>query len=1394
MSDQKNANSALSKTPIAIIGLAGVFPQAENVQEYWDNIVKEVDSITEVPPSRWKIEEYYDPDPTAPDKTYCKRGGFLPEIDFNPMEFGLPPNILEVTDASQLLSLVVAKAAMNDAGYGEDVDFNRSQTGVVLGVGGGQKLITPLTSRLQYPVWDRVLESSGVAEADRAAIIEKMKKAYIHWEENSFPGMLGNVISGRVANRLDLGGMNCVVDAACAASLAAVKMAVAELTDHRADMMITGGVDTDNSIFMYMSFSKTPAFSKNNDIRPFDAGSDGMMIGEAVGMVVLKRLADAERDGDRIYAVIKGIGTSSDGRYKSIYAPRASGQAMAVDRAYKDAGFNPATVGLVEAHGTGTPAGDPEEFAGLTEVFGHNNTTTQHIALGSVKSQIGHTKAAAGAASLIKTALALHHRILPPTLNVDKPNPKMDIENSPFYLNTHSRPWLAPQNDLPRRAGVSAFGFGGTNFHFALEEYDAEAPGSYRLHKTPEDVFITAPTPAQLVSKCKSQLTTLQGEGGAAHYQTLIRTSRTPNIATTSARLGFVADTREQAIEFLKTAVNLLKSNPADHWEHPKGIFYRQTGIASKGRVVALFPGQGSQYVEMGKELALNFPPIREAYGRMDALFAADGQPPLSDVVFPIPVFSDDERKAQSQTLRRTEFVQPAIGAFSVGLYKLLQAAGFSPDFTAGHSFGELTALWAGGVLDDETFYTLAKARGQAMAAPGSLSFDTGAMVAVKGDIAQLQTDIQGMADVTIANYNSNEQVVLAGSTEAMQAAQQHLGPNGYVVTPLPVSAAFHTPFVGHAQQPFAQAIDKAHFAAPRIAVYSNTSAEAYASQPEAIKETLKAHILKSVNFRQEIENIYAAGGAIFVEIGPKRVLTNLVKNILSDRPHIAIAVNPSTSKGSDRQLREAYVQLCVAGLPLKAIDPYSREFSAPTASKKSLININLSGNNYVSPKTEKAFEAALANERTVPSEQLAVNGKVVAAPVKPKVAPTPVAQPVAPPPVPPKVAAKARPTPTPVPVQVSKPAAKPAAPNGRTAPNPITKVSKTMNQPTAFQKQVEKSLDMLHAQQADTARLHEVFLKGQDAYVKQVVQLMQQYRAVNGEQFTVDSEQWSVIGEAAPVVAAPVAKVMPPVAVAPTPAPVAPVPTPLPVPVAPAPVVAEPVVVETPALSATKVAVPQPTSNRPPATAVAELATAMLLIVSEKTGYPVEMLEMSMDMESDLGIDSIKRVEILGAMQEQHPDLPEVNPAELAELRTLQQIVDHLSVDSEQWSVVSEPVTPAPSTAETAVPTQSPISNLQSPNVDALAQDMLVIVSEKTGYPVEMLEMSMDMESDLGIDSIKRVEILGAMQEQHPDLPEVNPAELAELRTLQQIVDHLSVDSEQGTVISDPAKKLVRL
>ncbi|MBE8168377.1 MAG: beta-ketoacyl synthase, partial [Shewanella sp.] len=340
-------NKRLKDTPIAIVGMASVFANSRYLNEYWDLISEKIDGIIDVPESHWQTDDFYDSKKNTPDRVYCKRGGFLPEVEFNPMEFGLPPNILEVTDSSQLLSLVVAKEVLADAKLADDVD--RDRIGITLGVGGGQKISQSMNGRLQHPILRKVFKQSGINDEDSEMLLKKVQDQYVSWEENSFPGSLGNVIAGRIANRFDLGGMNCVVDAACAGSLAAIRMALTELVEGRSDMMITGGVCTDNSPYMYMSFSQTPAFTDQEQIKPFDADSNGMMIGEGIGMIAIKRLEDAERDGDRIYSVIKGIGSSSDGKFKSIYAPRPEGQVKALKRAYDDAGFAPHTVGLIEA-------------------------------------------------------------------------------------------------------------------------------------------------------------------------------------------------------------------------------------------------------------------------------------------------------------------------------------------------------------------------------------------------------------------------------------------------------------------------------------------------------------------------------------------------------------------------------------------------------------------------------------------------------------------------------------------------------------------------------------------------------------------------------------------------------------------------------------------------------------------------------------------------------------------------------------------------------------------------------------------------------------------------------------------------------------------------------------
>ncbi|MEM7578616.1 MAG: beta-ketoacyl synthase N-terminal-like domain-containing protein [Cyanobacteria bacterium P01_A01_bin.80] len=1611
-----NVNKKLQNTPIAIIGMASIFPQARNLREYWKNILSKVDCITDIPDTHWNVEDYYDPNPRTPlDKTYCKKGGFIPKVDFNPMEFGIPPSILEVTDVSQLLSLVIAKEAMEDAGYGDESKFNRENTGVILG-SAALKLGVPLSTRLQYPIWKKALRSSGLSEEDTEKIIEKIQSAYVQWNENAFPGMLSNVVSGRIANRLNLGGTNCTVDAACASSLAALKMAIGELVEHRTNMMLTGGVDTDNSINAYVSFSKTPAVSTGDKVKPFDADSDGMMLGEGIGILVLKRLDDAIADNDKIYAVIKGIGTSSDGRYKSIYAPRKEGQVKALRRAYEDAGFLPQSVELVEAHGTGTMAGDPTEFGSLADFFAESDQQKQHVALGSVKSQIGHTKAAAGAASLIKTALALHHKVLPPTINVDTPNPKLNIENSAFYLNTETRPWIKAAGESPRRAGVSSFGFGGTNYHVLLEEYNSEPSDAYRLNDTPGEILLHAETPAKLLAICEEAIASLRSESANKNYIELLQECKSKEVPLESARVGFITTSSEEACKFLKITADWLRDRPSlPSWEHPQGIFYRRSGIELSGKVVALFSGQGSQYIEMGRELATNFPQLRQMHGYMDSLLLKDNLRSLSSVVFPNPVFSETERQQQIDLLQRTEYAQPAIGVLSAGLYKILQQSGFKPDFVAGHSFGELTALWVAGVLSEEDYCFLVKARGQAMAAPKDPNYDTGAMLAVKEDLEKVEVTLKNFPKVSIANLNSPHQVVLAGPTEEIHKVKSALESTGCTVILLPVSAAFHTPLIAFAQKSFAIATKNVSFNTPQIPVYTNVTGQEYPQNSEAIQSNLEGHLSSSVLFKQEIENIYKAGGYCFIEFGPRKILTNLVKDILGDRPHIAVSLNPSTRRDSDRCLRQAFVKLRVIGLPLKNLDPYQSLPSIPNQpeGKKKVLSVPLNGSNYVSEKTKERFTKALQNGHQVEF----VNSNQQVSPSIGKVAPKEVSnvntspintaspvsttknkslsqrgsvseaqesltqKPLTKAPVnagstPQKPSQENKPnlgqsdtleTKLEIKLETSETKQKPpsaklvsVSPPPANIQNPVQKSVQQSNMQsstgdksqnyqqilesleyvleqfgqnqsenlqvhgsylthqveyirTFFQlmqqhntllsnpntaeaediksllmNTLERSMMQFHNQQGDTLKIHEQYLNHQNEYTKNFFTLLQQQysQLVTGEippqliqskdkttnngnsiitldnvsakkeAPTPDKKVWGIhsptTGNAAnssvddsstntsstdnqttsykePVVEKVTSQIIADKVASP--------------PVQEVPQIQEPL--EAPAQNVSTQNVS--TTVEPPAvtseaatqtntsTPIVDIDKNLLAITSEKTGYPVEMLELDMDMEADLGIDSIKRVEIFGALQDLYPGLPQPNLEELSEKRTIGEVVEFLqanasnntsssSTNSSNTSTATEisgtlelPTPQASTTEDIAVPTPEevpetvPVPMVSTPSEvttsevttsedqntitneisgSSLAESLLEITSEKTGYPVEMLELDMDMEADLGIDSIKRVEIFGALQDTYPDLPKPdNMEELGELRTIGEIVEYLQGIS--GTEKKKPNNQL---
>ncbi|MBO2566117.1 type I polyketide synthase [Shewanella algae] len=1359
----KRLNKRLKDTPIAIVGMASLFAGSRYLNQFWDLICDKIDAITQVPADRWQVADYFDPDKKAADKSYCKRGGFIPEVDFNPMEFGLPPNILELTDTSQLLSLVVAKEVLEDAGIHEDSDYDRDRIGITLGIGGGQKISQSLNARLQYPVLKKVFRESGVSEQDSEMLIRKFQDQYIHWEENSFPGSLGNVIAGRIANRFDLGGMNCVVDAACAGSLAAMRMALTELTEGRSDMMLTGGVCTDNSAYMYMSFSKTPAFTSDEQIKPFDADSRGMMIGEGIGMVALKRLDDAERDGDRIYAVIKGVGASSDGKFKSIYAPRPEGQAKALRRAYDDAGFPPHTLGLMEAHGTGTAAGDVAEFSGLNAVMSQDNPELQHIALGSIKSQVGHTKSTAGTAGVIKAALALHHKVLPPTINVKQPNPKMAVEQSPFYLNTQTRPWMPRTDGTPRRAAVSSFGFGGTNFHLVLEEHSPELPKQpARLRRTPLPLLFCAPDKPALEQEISALLKTLNSD---AHgdLETLCAPYRLGSQTQVQGpRLGLLACDTIELQQKLQQALNKLQSTaeeqPQTRWQQ-QGVEYRSAPL-TEAKTAALFAGQGSQYLQMGSGLTQLYPELRAEFAAADREFShqgvADkyGMGPLSARVFPIAKFTPQANKEDELALANTRFAQSAIGALGMGQFTLLCQAGFQADMLAGHSFGELSALRAAGALSRESYYALAFARGDAMASvpedkdPGAMSAVILPSAAERNTLEQL---LQTEPEVQIANINSPVQLVIAGASEAVTRLNLKLNEAGLRAIALPVSGAFHTPLVAHAQQPFAEAIAHQGLSDAKTPLYVNATGDKLAQDAESLRANLEQHMLKQVRFSEQIESMYRDGARIFVEFGPKNTLARLAQATLGDRAAECLFLsldNPSCidSLAADTELKQALLSLALAGLPLTDPDAY-RAVQTQAKHKASPMTIKLGASNYISPATAQKMAASLKEGRV--SQQTKIVEKVVEKIVEIPVAvasqnPSQPSQATAP------QAANGLPANSGSGLQQFFSAQQQLAElhqqflniplqYGNSVQQLLAEQVKLATAGKAIPDSLNQTLAMFHQHQAETLKIHNDFIQSQNLGAQQLLQQLQGGAVLPNSVLTnavlpkIEQAQAVAVSVPVPVqAAAPLTHAAAPVKAASTPQ------QPSQVlqsrPQAPAPVPAPAVAVTT----------------AKPSTGVEEL---MLQVVADKTGYPTEMLELGMDMEADLGIDSIKRVEILGTVQDQLPNLPQLDAATLSECRTLGQIVDYL----QQSTGVNASVQP------------EPVSNQN--DVTAL---MLQVVADKTGYPAEMLELGMDMEADLGIDSIKRVEILGTVQDELPELPPLDAATLSECRTLGQIVDYL--------------------
>ena len=1282
----RDCEPATAGEPIAIIGMAAHFPQAQGLQAYWHNIIRGLDAIREVSDDRWPAAQLFEARRGVADKVYSKWGGFLDDIPFDPQRYGIAPATLGSIEPAQLLTLEVARQALEDARL-DQRPFARDRTACIVAVGGMNDLGTLYNLRTVLPLYLARVESLPQETRDHI-VATLFEKELPKWTEDSFPGILGNVIAGRVANRLDLGGSNFTVDAACASSLAALEVGFRQLRDGQADVALVAGVDCTNSALGFMCFAQTHALSPRGRSRPFDEGADGIAISEGVGAIVLKRLSDAERDGDRIYALINGVGSASDGRHRSLTAPHPPGQVAALERAYRDAGVDPHLVTLIEAHGTGTALGDRSEVAALTTVMGP--APAPACAIGSVKSMIGHTKVTAGIAGLIKASLALHHRVLPPTLGVERPVAALEAPGSFFYVNSEPRPWLHAGRAHPRYCGVSAFGFGGTNFHAVLSEYTNAYRPADKISLQPRNVELFAFAGAnrgEIEHAIKHLLEHLVYAPHVDLAQLAFSLYRDQHVLRRAnggqpCRLVVVASSVEDLRRRLAHALAQFDSRTPIH--PASGLHYRESTEAP-GSVCFLFPGQGAQRVNMLRDLVTDLPELHACFTQPAT--SDPDQPAIADIIYPRPAFSDADHNAQQQALNATDVAQPALGMVDMAAFDVLTSYGLRPDFLAGHSYGEYVALCAAGAITREALLHLSLARGRlATSAPA------GAMAAldVDGDRANEAIARHGL-HVTVANLNAPDQTIIAGTPDSVEAALPVLAQQGMRSRRLAVSTAFHCPQMAVAGAALADELNTVAFAPPRVPVYANLTAAPYPPDPDQMRALLARHISEPVRFTDQIEALYTAGARVFVECGPGLTLTGLVGRILGQRAHCVLALDAPGRNGWE-QLAQLLAQAEARGLP---------------------INLGqwFSGRGLAEQGLDETLAQARKRSEYGPLVWRVNGGRAVPWSSPPR----PAAPPAQPSPAAPPASAPA------AHVQAGKRPAQVSQDLDTTFHRRTTMTSREPL-PADLSDDAAMPAPAYPGSSSDMGDFHDTlkyllaFQTEQQHVVRQFLDLQAQLAGI-GPRHPAPPPLVLPVGSTRPV--NPVSEPRPEATrQRPAPAPIH-LGKPAQAPILPELPAAAPLAAASAPMAALSAAAHGSPGEARPASA-AEFSAELLKAVSERTGYPVDMLDMDAHMEADLGIDSIKRIEIFSNLSQRHSLVGDRDEEKLIEelsgFKTLREVVawyQRLLAPDAEPPVAESPAKKAPA------PLPSPDEEVESRDTPAESDPVLSYVVQACNAPL---------------------------------------------------------------------------